>query len=329
MLLRRTTLCLFLSCVTTFSHAGLSITKTKSNEVTQIEKQKYSNIGESETNISQISQYSQKNNNFRYINISNTAKDKDKSNEYFAKNDNKFAQNHHLSKFTHSSKTDDNDSNYENNNSVQQNSIEKPPQVKVTIRKPTSKKGLTLVKNATATEEAYRKTIEFDIASIPDHDDYSERHYSEQHYSRLNRVVTDYVLPSVNNSGFIRPVNYSINSPFGMRFHPIHKKMQMHTGVDFAAPMGTPIKAAMSGVVIFSGLKGGYGNAVILKHDDKYMSLYGHASKLNVSVGEFVKQGQTVALVGSTGHSTGPHLHFEIFEYGKRVNPATRIPAKR
>ena len=315
MLLRRTTLCLFLSCVTTFSHAGLSITKTKSNEVAQIEKQKYSNIGGSETNISQ---YSQKNNNFRHINISNTAKDK--SNEYFVKNDNKFTQNHHLSKFTHSSKTDDNNSNDENNNSVQQNSIEKPPQVKVTIRKPTSKKGLTLVKNATATEEAYRKTIEFDIASIPDHDDYSERHYSEQHYSRLNRVVTDYVLPSVN---------YNINSPFGMRFHPIHKKMQMHTGVDFAAPMGTPIKAAMSGVVIFSGLKGGYGNAVILKHDDKYMSLYGHASKLNVSVGEFVKQGQTVALVGSTGHSTGPHLHFEIFEYGKRVNPATRIPAKR
>ena len=324
MLLRRTTLCLFLSCVTTFSHAGLSITKTKSNEVAQIEKQKYSNIGGSETNISQ---YSQKNNNFRHINISNTAKDK--SNEYFVKNDNKFTQNHHLSKFTHSSKNDDNDSNYENNNSVQQNSVEKPPQVKVTIRKPTSKKGLTLVKNATATEEAYRKTIEFDIASIPDHDDYSERHYSEQHYSRLNRVVTDYVLPSVNNGGFIRPVNYSINSPFGMRFHPIHKKMQMHTGVDFAAPMGTPIKAAMAGVVVFSGLKGGYGNAVIIKHDDKYMSLYGHASKLNVSVGEFVKQGQTVALVGSTGHSTGPHLHFEIFEYGKRVNPATRIPAKR
>lgn len=315
MLLRRTTLCLFLSCVTTFSHAGLSITKTKSNEVTQIEKQKYSHISESETNISK---YSQKNNNFRHVNVSNTVKDK--NNEYFVKNDNKFA---------HSSKTDDNNINDENNNSVQQNSIEKPPQVKVTIRKPTSKKGLTLVKNATATEEAYRKTIEFDIASIPDHDDYSERHYSEQHYSRLNRVVTDYVLPSVNNSGFIRPVNYSINSPFGMRFHPIHKKMQMHTGVDFAAPMGTPIKAAMSGVVIFSGLKGGYGNAVILKHDDKYMSLYGHASKLNVSVGEFVKQGQTVALVGSTGHSTGPHLHFEIFEYGKRVNPATRIPAKR
>ena len=323
MLLRRTTLCLFLSCVTTFSHAGLSITKTKSNEVAQIEEQKYSNIGGSETNISQ---YSQKNNNFRHINISNTAKDK--SNEYFVKNDNKFTQNHHLSKFTHSSKTDDN-SNDENNNSVQQNSIEKPPQVKVTIRKPTSKKGLTLVKNATTTEEAYRKTIEFDIASIPDHDDYSERHYSGQHYSRLNRVVTDYVLPSVNNGGFIRPVNYSINSPFGMRFHPIHKKMQMHTGVDFAAPMGTPIKAAMAGVVVFSGLKGGYGNAVIIKHDDKYMSLYGHASKLNVSVGEFVKQGQTVALVGSTGHSTGPHLHFEIFEYGKRVNPATRIPAKR
>ena len=129
MLLRRTTLCLFLSCVATFSHAGLSITKTKSNEVTQIEKQKYSHIGESETNISK---YSQKNNNFRHVNVSNTVKDK--NNEYFVKNDNKFAQNHHLSKFTHSSKTDDNNINDENNNSVQQNSKEKPPQVKVTIR---------------------------------------------------------------------------------------------------------------------------------------------------------------------------------------------------
>ena len=128
-----------------------------------------------------------------------------------------------------------------------------------------------------------------------------------------------------NGNAFIRPVNYQINSRYGMRKHPVFGNMKMHTGVDFAAPKGTPIRAAQNGVVVFSGTKGGYGNAVILQHDQRYSSLYGHASKLLVNTGQVVKQGQVIALVGDTGVATGPHLHFEIFEYGKRINPEPKI----
>ena len=99
----------------------------------------------------------------------------------------------------------------------------------------------------------------------------------------------------------------------------------MHTGVDFAAPSGTPIKAAKSGYVTFSGSKGGYGNAVLINHNDDYSTLYGHASRLLVKEGQYVKQGDVIALVGSTGRSTGPHLHFEIFRNGNRINPLTKL----
>ena len=130
---------------------------------------------------------------------------------------------------------------------------------------------------------------------------------------------------SYYNNSFIRPVNYKINSRYGMRKHPVFGNMKMHTGVDFAAPKGTPIRVAQNGIVVFSGEKGGYGNAVIVQHDQRYSSLYGHASKLLVNVGQMVQQGQVIALVGDTGVATGPHLHFEIFEYGKRINPESKI----
>ena len=167
----------------------------------------------------------------------------------------------------------------------------------------------------------------------------SERYY----YQNLDDLVNSLVLANKQGNGngyanrqqyshnaysdnsFIRPVNYKINSPFGMRLHPILGHMKMHTGVDFAAPKGTPIRVAQNGVVVFSGEKGGYGNAVIVKHDQRYSSLYGHVSKLLVNVGDTVQQGQVIALVGDTGMATGPHLHFEIFEYGKRINPESKI----
>lgn len=175
------------------------------------------------------------------------------------------------------------------------------------------------------------------ISKIPEHpnnnvvyDNLTER--EKRYYDSLDTLVSNLVLPNSvrnssvkNNTGFIRPVNYRINSGYGMRKHPIHGDVRMHTGVDFAAPMGTPIKSVQSGQVVFSGTKGGYGKTVIIKHNDRYSTLYGHASKLNVSVGQFVNQGDIIALVGSTGVSTGPHLHFEVFEYGKRINPASKI----
>jgi murein DD-endopeptidase MepM/ murein hydrolase activator NlpD len=112
-----------------------------------------------------------------------------------------------------------------------------------------------------------------------------------------------------------------ITSPFGMRFDPILETQSMHTGVDFGAPMGTPIHAAADGVVVFAGPRGGYGNCTIIDHGNSLATLYGHQSVIGVSVGQRVTRGQVIGKVGSTGMSTGPHLHFEVRVNGTPVNP--------
>ncbi|AZR74019.1 hypothetical protein BBF96_11815 [Anoxybacter fermentans] len=117
------------------------------------------------------------------------------------------------------------------------------------------------------------------------------------------------------STGFIWPVRAPISSPFGMRWG------KFHYGIDLAVPTGTPIKAAKSGKVIYSGEASGYGLAVYIKHDDKTVTRYGHNSKLLVKKNDFVYQGQVIALSGNTGFSTAPHLHFEIRINGKAVNP--------
>jgi murein DD-endopeptidase MepM/ murein hydrolase activator NlpD len=108
----------------------------------------------------------------------------------------------------------------------------------------------------------------------------------------------------------INPVQ--ITSVFGWRTHPISGKTRFHAGIDLGSPVGTPILAAFSGQVISSGWMGGYGNAVLLQHGTGLRSLYGHLSRLMVRPGQFVMQGTVIGLSGSTGNSTGPHLHFEM-----------------
>jgi murein DD-endopeptidase MepM/ murein hydrolase activator NlpD len=95
----------------------------------------------------------------------------------------------------------------------------------------------------------------------------------------------------------------------------------MHTGLDIAAPTGTPIASAGGGEVIFAGRKGGYGNAVIIDHGHGKTTLYGHMSRIQVRMGQVVKRGQLVGNVGSTGFSTGPHLHYEVRQNGTPINP--------
>ncbi|QEY25065.1 M23 family peptidase [Neisseria animalis] len=111
------------------------------------------------------------------------------------------------------------------------------------------------------------------------------------------------------------------SSDYGYRNHPVLKKVRLHTGIDYAAPSGTPIYAAESGVVETAGWKGAYGKTVVIKHNERFSTLYGHASKYVVKAGQKVQRGQLIAYVGSTGRSTGPHLHFEVLDGSKRVNP--------
>ncbi len=113
-----------------------------------------------------------------------------------------------------------------------------------------------------------------------------------------------------------------ITSGFGMRRHPLLGYNKLHTGIDFGAPRGTPIKAAGEGVVQHAGWRGAYGRTVIIKHDGKYSTLYAHMSKTaNLKPGQKVRQGQVIGYVGSTGRSTGPHLHYEVRKNDKPINP--------
>lgn len=124
---------------------------------------------------------------------------------------------------------------------------------------------------------------------------------------------------------FIQPVQGRRSSGFGMRVHPISRTRRMHNGVDWAAPSGTPIVAAGDGKVISASYINGYGNTVIIDHGGNVSTLYAHCSRIHVKVGQTVKQGQRIAAVGSTGYSTGPHLHFEVRVNGKPVNPLSRL----
>jgi murein DD-endopeptidase MepM/ murein hydrolase activator NlpD len=117
------------------------------------------------------------------------------------------------------------------------------------------------------------------------------------------------------------PSDGPITSGFGWRMHPILGYERFHSGTDFGADYGSTIRAANTGTVIYAGWYGGYGNAVIIDHGNGITTLYGHSSELYVAEGQVVQRGQAIAAVGSTGLSTGPHLHFEVRKDGEPVDP--------
>lgn len=118
------------------------------------------------------------------------------------------------------------------------------------------------------------------------------------------------------------PLAFSrVTSGFAMRLHPIHKQWRAHLGVDYAAPTGTPVRSVGDGQVEFAGVQGGYGNVVIVAHRGGNSTVYAHLSRIDVTRGATIAQGQTLGAVGSTGWSTGPHLHFEFKVGGVQVDP--------
>ena len=138
---------------------------------------------------------------------------------------------------------------------------------------------------------------------------------SEGHYVKNGKSIKKALMKT--------PINGArLSSPFGMRKHPIDGFNKMHRGTDFAAPMGTPIMASGDGVVKKAGWCGGGGNCVVIKHNSTYQTVYAHMSKFasGIRSGVRVKQGQTIGYVGSTGKSTGPHLHYEVIVNGKKIN---------
>jgi len=139
-------------------------------------------------------------------------------------------------------------------------------------------------------------------------------HYGSSYYAPDGRNL---------RKAFLRaPLEFSrVSSGFGMRKHPIHTGWRAHKGIDYAAPMGTRVRAVGDAVVEFAGVKGGYGNVVVLRHNGQYSTVYAHLSRILVRRGARVAQNDTVGLVGRTGWATGPHLHYEFRIGGEARNP--------
>jgi len=139
--------------------------------------------------------------------------------------------------------------------------------------------------------------------------------------AEVTRILESYKYGTAPSGKFMWPVAGSIRSGFGYRIHPIFGVRRFHAGLDIAAGHGTLIKAGDGGQVIQAGYSGGYGYTVLLYHGGGFATRYAHLSSIRCSTGQFVERGQVIGLVGSTGWSTGPHLHFEVRINGEAQNP--------
>lgn len=176
--------------------------------------------------------------------------------------------------------------------------------------------------------KASRAEVESDIARSKSALTQLEKEIDKQiaESKRLNSVIKNLSSSKKYTGGSMKwpcPSSYNITSPYGMRKHPILRKYKMHTGIDISANKGNNIVAANNGTVIMAQYdkSGGYGNMVVIDHGGGITTLYAHASKLCVKVGAQVKAGDVIAKVGSTGLSTGNHLHFEVRVNGETKNP--------
>jgi murein DD-endopeptidase MepM/ murein hydrolase activator NlpD len=132
--------------------------------------------------------------------------------------------------------------------------------------------------------------------------------------------------PTAGSGELVMPTTGVFSSPFGYRIDPLGRGRRFHAGQDIAAPLGTPIVAATAGTVAYAGWESGYGNYTCIDRGGGFATCYGHQVKILVTVGQTVAQGQEIGLVGSTGNSTGPHLHFEVRLNGVPVDPMPYLP---
>ena len=162
---------------------------------------------------------------------------------------------------------------------------------------------------------------------------------AEEEYDKLNKLAKDIESEIVKRQrvdgpysggtmGWPVPVYKRISSYFGYRLHPIFKTKKFHSGIDISSSAGNKVVAAADGTVIYSGTLGGYGKTIMIDHGGGIVTLYGHNSSLSVSEGAQVKRGDTIAKVGSTGVSTGPHVHFEVRKNGSYVDPMPWLKGK-
>lgn len=141
----------------------------------------------------------------------------------------------------------------------------------------------------------------------------------------IEKTVQSQIAPEQNRMDTVEallPVNGTITSGVGVRVDPIDGQLRHHNGIDIAVPEGTPVHAVAAGAVVYAGLRSGYGWTVLIEHDNGMVTLYGHNSKLTVGQGQTVNKGEVIALAGSTGRSTGPHVHFEAWQSGNNITAA-------
>lgn len=179
--------------------------------------------------------------------------------------------------------------------------------------------------------ESRRNEQEAVLYSAVSERDTAERAYRElQETSRRIEMMIRNIQSGNQATGatgaMIWPVSGPITSPYGWRTHPIFGTQRYHSGIDIGADYGEPIRAADSGVVIYADWMGGYGKTIIIDHGGGISTLYAHASELVAGEGLRVYKGQVVSRVGSTGYSTGPHLHFEVRQNGSPTNPLGYLP---
>lgn len=175
----------------------------------------------------------------------------------------------------------------------------------------------TILNNLQADEEKYKEILDA----------------ADREEESLRREIQSLTSQSSSNSGtsaavysggalsWPTPSTTYVTSPYGWRFHPIQKRNKLHTGIDIGAGYGASVIAAEGGTVLRAGWNGGYGQYIVIDHGNGLSTLYAHNSTLLVSAGQVVTRGQKIALVGSTGNSTGPHLHFEVLLYGQTQDP--------